>query len=263
MDDRTNFAVFRQMPWLINMILTDPSIHTEFQPFDVLLGRAFDADFLIAAIHDRHKILPAHTILKRAATPAFRPRSKPGKRIPPDHLLHIFHSDDRHTGLGEDRLIRIGDIAKSQAGTVPNFPIETPTSPIDMFRLGFCKRGPRRYQRNQHDQAPTPHDSFHLSLPLTSEAVPLQHQGPYPPSNRRRPVFGIAVLPVRERNPYHAMSVSRIVPEETPIRLHQQSMPLRVAAPSRQDVDRLWPTRFPVAHPADLPAADSLRGGPS
>ena len=113
LDDRPDFAVFRQMPRLINMILTDPSIHTEFQPFDVLLGRAFDADFLITAIHDRHKILPAQTILKRAATPAFSTRSKPGKRIPPDHLSHVFHSDDRHTGLGKDRLIRIGDIAKS------------------------------------------------------------------------------------------------------------------------------------------------------
>src|SRR5205085_819973 len=127
------------MPRLIDMILTDSSIHAEFQPSDVLLGRAFDTDFLVTAIHDWHKILPAQTILERAATPAFSTRSKPGKRIPPDHLFHIFHSDDRHTGLGKDQLIRIGDITKGQAGVVSNVPIKTPPPPINMFRLGLCK----------------------------------------------------------------------------------------------------------------------------
>ena len=186
MDDRPEFTVLRQVPRLIDMIFTDPGIRTEFQPLHVILSRAFNTDFLIAAVHDRHKILRTQPILERTTTPAFRTRPKPGKRIPPYHLLDILHTNDRHAGLREDRLVRIGDISKSQAGVVPNFPVEAPAPPIDVFRLSFCERGHRRYQGNQNDQ-PTPRDSFHLSFPLTSEAVPLRHREPYPQSNRRPP----------------------------------------------------------------------------
>ncbi len=83
-----------------------------------------------------------------------------------------------------------------------------------MFRLGLCERGPFRHQGTQDDQ-PTPHDSVHLSLPLTSKAVLLRHRGPYPQSNRPLPVFRVAGLSLREW----------IVPEETSVWLHQQSVP--------------------------------------
>jgi hypothetical protein len=87
LENRPEFAIFRQMPGLIDMIFANPGIDAEFQPLHVILSSAFDADFLIAAVHDRHEILPTQTILERATAPTLGTRPKPGKGIPPDHLF--------------------------------------------------------------------------------------------------------------------------------------------------------------------------------
>ena len=176
------------------MIFPDPGIHTEFQPFHIILGRAFHADFLITAIHDRHKILPPQPILEWAATPAFSTRSKPGKRIPPDHLLDILHTDDRHTGLGKDRLIRILDVSKRQARVVPNFPVETPPPPIDMFGLGLCKAS----GTDEDTAASSSHSTRFVSSLFLSRARRFLSgiENLILSQIDHGPVFGIAVLPL-------------------------------------------------------------------
>src|SRR6185312_53975 len=133
------------------MIFTDPSIRSNFEPLHIILDGVLHADRLIAAVDDRHKVLPSQTILKRTATSAVGSRAEPGKRIPPDALFDVLHTDDRHARLGENELIRVLHISQSQPCVVSYFPVETPTTPVHMLGLRLGKQGLDRPEDTEHD----------------------------------------------------------------------------------------------------------------
>jgi hypothetical protein len=66
LEDWSNLPLLTQIPGMIEVILANPGVDSDFQPFDTARRIGSCANLIPAAGH-RYQVLPGNTVLKRAA----------------------------------------------------------------------------------------------------------------------------------------------------------------------------------------------------